>query len=158
MEDRLRRSALLWRSVAGAALVLGVIGSIIIAVAAARGPYGDEFDALVFVAFLVPSVFVLTLLLGFLFMGTQMMEGLAELIGIGYAGGSSRQAGSLPLSRTIHRHVKEPGAALFSQVGGRDFTWLSSGTEVVELLRRGRAVKVSAPDGVSGWLRDSEIF
>jgi hypothetical protein len=83
MEERLRRSASFWRGVAGAALVLGIIGSIIIAVVVARGPYGDEFDAGVFFTILIPSVFGLMLSLGVFFMISRIMDGLAELIGYG---------------------------------------------------------------------------
>jgi phosphotransferase system glucose/maltose/N-acetylglucosamine-specific IIC component len=83
MEERLGNSAKFWRGVAGVTMVLGIIGSLIIAVVVARRPYGDGFDAGVFFTILIPSILGLMLSLGVFFMISWIMEGLAELIGYG---------------------------------------------------------------------------
>jgi hypothetical protein len=80
IENRLRRSASFWRGLAMVVMILGGIGSIVIAVAAGQGPYGEGFDTGSFVTVLFAALLGLLLSMGFFFMGGLLMEGLAELL------------------------------------------------------------------------------
>jgi hypothetical protein len=78
--EQLRRSAQLWRTIVGAAAVLGGIGAIAGSAAAARDFLG-QFNAGAFFLLLLIYGVTITLSLGLFFMITRIMDGLADLIG-----------------------------------------------------------------------------
>ena len=83
MEQELRTSARVWKVVAGVAMALGVVGSLM----AADAAYNAEGRSVwIFIGVLVGSLLGVMLLLGVLFMGTRIMDGLAELITISRGG------------------------------------------------------------------------
>jgi hypothetical protein len=172
VEDQLRKSAGLWRGVAAVTMVLGIIGVVVIAIGVSKveGYYGEETDVGVLVGVLLGGLLGLMLSLGFFFMGARIMEGLADLIGItrfqahqtaaAIDGSVSSTSGVVePPASMVYRHVAEPGAALRTQpTGGEVVATLTPGTRVRELGQEGRFVKVTAPKGVTGWVRKDQLL
>jgi hypothetical protein len=106
MEERLRRSAGFWRGLAWVAMVLGIIGSIAIAIAVSKteGYYGEQTDVGMLIGVLIGSLFAVVLSLGFFFMGTRIMEGLAELLDRTPARAGERGRRSSPEAQAERRY------------------------------------------------------
>jgi hypothetical protein len=54
--------------------------------------------------------------------------------------------------------VSEPGTDLTDSPGGTKVAHLPSGTVVVEVERQGHFIKITAPDGRTGWLERRSVF
>jgi hypothetical protein len=56
-------------------------------------------------------------------------------------------------------HISEPGVSLMDSPSGIGVVArLAPGTQVVEVERRGRYIKVAAPDGCTGWVDGRAVF
>jgi hypothetical protein len=161
--------------VAAVTMVLGIIGVIVIAIAASRveGYYGEETNVGVLVGWLLGGLLGLMLSLGFFFMGARIMEGLAELIvlnrphALRATDGARSQAQAAapaevewtPFAPVAGRRwqVCRPGAWLRRSADSDDKVWLPFGTGVVERERKGGSLNVTAPDGQTGWLERVEV-
>jgi hypothetical protein len=55
-------------------------------------------------------------------------------------------------------HVSEPGTDLTDSPGGTNVAYLPSGTVVIEVKGRGDYIKVTAPDGRTGWVGRRSVF
>lgn len=164
MEDQLRRGAAFCRRMAVGALVLGFIGSMVIAAAFGRGSYGDGLNLQAFLTVMLVSMLGLVLALVLFFMVAQTLEGLADLIVR-----TARLSAAAPTPATTRandpknggwhsRSPNGPGAAPLSQpVAEAVIGQLASITDVTEHIRLGHFVKVTTSDGVTGWVRDTDL-
>jgi len=164
VESRLRRGAAFCRRMAVGALGVGFIGSVLIGAAFGRGFFGDGLSIEAFLTVMFVSILGLILTLGLFLMIAQTMEGLADL-----AMSTARPLAVTPAPATIRANVsKSNGWHSFSLNGSRPATLtqpmaeavigqLVSIREVAEHIRIGHFVNVTTSDGVTGWIRDTDL-
>ncbi len=144
--------------------MLGVIGSIVIAGAFGRGSYGDGWDPVAFLTVMFASMLGLVLALCLLLMVALTMEGLADLIvhtarlSAAPPAPAATWANGSKSSGWRSRPPNGPGPATLAQpVAEAVIGQLATITEVVEHIRLGPFVKVTTSDGVTGWVRDTDL-
>ncbi len=164
MEDQLRRGAALCRRMAIGALVVGFVGSIVIAAGFGAGAYGEGLHPQAFLSIMLASILGLALAFCLFFMVARTMEALADLIvwtaqlsattptpAIAEANGQTSNGWH---SFSLNGH----GRATLTQPGARTVIGqLASIKEVTEHIRMGHFVKVTTSDGVTGWIRDTDL-
>ena len=164
MEDQLRRGAALCRRMAIGALVVGFVGSIVIAAGFGAGAYGDGLHPQAFLSIMLASILGLALAFCLFFMVARTMEGLADLIvrtaqpSVTTAIPATAQTNGQTSSGRLSFSLSGPGQATLSQPGGKTVIGqLTSIKEVTEHIRMGHFVKVTTSDGVTGWIRDTDL-
>jgi len=164
VEDRLRRGAALCRRTAIGALVVGFVGSIVIAAGFGAGAYGDGLHPQAFLSIMLASILGLALACCLFFMVARTMEGLADLIVC-----TAQISATTPIPTTAQTNgqasngwrsfsLSGHGQATLTQPGVKTVIGqLTSIREVTEHIRMGHFVKVTTSDGVTGWIRDTDL-
>ena len=164
MESRLRRGAAFCRRMAVGALGIGFVGSVLIGAAFGRGFFGEGLSIEAFLTVMFASILGLLLTLGLFLMIAQTMEGLADLIV-----GTARLSAATPAPATTRANdAKGNGWHSFSLNGSGPATLtkpmaeavigqLVCIKEVAEHIRIGHFVNVTTSDGVTGWIRDTDL-
>jgi hypothetical protein len=124
-------------------MVLGIIGVVLIAIAASKveGYYGEETNVGVLVGWLIGGLLGLMLSLGFFFMGTRIMDGLAELIALNRKGGTVSPS---PAGRPWFPDHQAPAGGMYH--------WSTPG-EGQPVGRLGERVKLRVEETAGAWAR-----